>query len=60
MTLTEEIEVKASWLILELESMGKYGTAQFAGVLVERRPELAEELRIAIELNQEELKNVTQ
>ena len=56
MTLTEEIEVKAAWLILELESMGKYGTAQFAGVLVERRPELAEELRIAIELNQKEIK----
>lgn len=55
MTLTEEIEVKAAWLILELESMGKYGTAQFAGVLVERRPELAEELRIAIELNQREI-----
>ena len=56
MTLTEEIELKASNLILELESMGKYGIAQFAGVLVERRPELANELALCIKLNQEELK----
>jgi hypothetical protein len=56
MTLTEEIELKASNLILELESMGKYGIAQFAGVLVERRPELADELALCIKLNQEELK----
>jgi hypothetical protein len=56
MTLTEEIELKASNLILELESMGKYGIAQLAGVLVERRPELADELALCIKLNQEELK----
>jgi hypothetical protein len=56
MTLTEEIESKASNLILELESMGKYGIAQLAGVLVERRPELADELALCIKLNQEELK----
>ena len=55
MTLTEEIELKASQLILELESMGQYGIAQFAGVLVERRPLLAQSLKIAIDLNEKEL-----
>lgn len=57
MTITEQIEVKAARLILELEEIGLYGIGQFAGVLVERRPELAEQLVLAIKLNQEEMKS---
>lgn len=52
-----DIDLRASELVLELESLGHYGLGYFAGLLVERRPALAEELIIAIKLNQEELKD---
>lgn len=50
-----EIDLKASELVLELEGLGHFGLGYFAGLLVERRPLLAEELVIAIKLNQEEM-----
>lgn len=55
MSKMKEIDIEASNLVLGLESIGLYGLGYFAGLLVERRPELAEQLRIAIELNQKEL-----
>ena len=51
-----DLDLKASELVLELEKLGMYGLGYFAGLLVERRPILAEELVIAIKLNQEEMK----
>ena len=51
-----DIDLKASELVLELEKLGMYGIGYFAGLLVERRPNMAEQLRVAIEVNQEELK----
>jgi hypothetical protein len=50
-----ELDLRASELVLELEGLGMYGLGYFAGLLVERRPMLAEELVIAIKLNQEEM-----
>jgi hypothetical protein len=52
-----DIDLKASELVLELEKMGLYGLGYFAGLLVERKPNMAEQLRIAIKLNQEEMKS---
>jgi hypothetical protein len=51
----KNIDLHASELVMELEALDHYGLGYFAGVLVERRQALAEELVIAIELNQEEL-----
>jgi hypothetical protein len=51
-----EIDLKASELVLELEGLGQFGLGYFAGLLVECKPLLAEELVIAIKLNQEEMK----
>ena len=51
------LELNCSELVLELEALGHYGLGYFAGVLVERRPALAEELIVAIQLNQDELRN---
>ena len=51
----KNIDLQASELVVELEALDHYGLGYFAGVLVERRPCLAEELVIAIKLNQEEL-----
>jgi hypothetical protein len=50
-----EIDLRASELVLELEGLGSYGLGYFAGLLVERRPTMAEELIIAINLNKDEL-----
>ena len=50
-----DIDLRASELVLELESLGHYGLGYFAGLLVENRPLLAEELVVAINLNREEL-----
>lgn len=52
-----EIDLKASALVLELEGLGHFGLGYFAGLLVERRPLLAEELVVAIKLNQEEIES---
>lgn len=52
-----DLELQCSELVLELEGLGHYGLGYFAGVLVERRPALAEELIVAIQLNQDELRN---
>jgi hypothetical protein len=51
----KNIDLHASELVMELEGLGHYGLGYFAGVLVERRRTLAEELVIAIELNKEGL-----
>ena len=51
----KNIDLHASELVMELEALGHYGVGYFAGVLVERRAELAEELAIAIKLNKEGL-----
>ena len=53
----KNIDLHASELVMELEALDHYGLGYFAGVLVERRPCLAEELVIAIKLNQEELEH---
>ena len=50
-----DLDLKASELVLELEKLGMYGLGYFAGLLVERKPNMAEQLRIAIELNQNEV-----
>lgn len=50
-----DIDLRASELVLELEKLGMYGLGYFAGLLVERKPNMAEQLRIAIEINQKEL-----
>lgn len=55
MSKMKDIDIAASQLVLDLESIGLYGLGYFAGLLVERRPDMAEQLRIAIELNQKEL-----
>ena len=54
-----DLELTCSDLVLELEGLGQYGLGYFAGVLVERRPALAEELIVAIQLNQDELRDET-
>ena len=51
----KNIDLHASELVMELEAIDHYGLGYFAGVLVERRRTLAEELVIAIELNKEGL-----
>lgn len=51
----KNIDLHASELVMELEGLGHYGLGYFAGVLVERRRTLAEELVVAIELNKEGL-----
>jgi hypothetical protein len=51
----KNIDLHASELVMELEALDHYGLGYFAGVLVERRRTLAEELVIAIELNKEGL-----
>ena len=51
----KNIDLQASELVMELEALDHYGLGYFAGVLVERRRTLAEELVIAIELNKEGL-----
>lgn len=56
MSAMKDLELRCSELVLELEELGYYGLGYFAGVLVERRPALADALKAAIELNQEELK----
>ncbi len=53
----KNIDLHASELVMELEALDHYGLGYFAGVLVERRQALAEELVIAIKLNQEELEH---
>lgn len=50
-----EIDLKASELVLELDSIGNYGTGYFARVMVERRPELAKALYAALEVSFEDL-----
>jgi hypothetical protein len=50
-----DIELRASELVIELEGLGKYGLGYFSGLLVEYKPALAEELVVCIKLNQEEL-----
>jgi hypothetical protein len=52
-----ELDLQCSELVRELEGMGQFGLGYFAGLLVEYKPQLAEELVIAIKLNQEELNN---
>lgn len=51
----KNIDLHASELVMELEALDHYGLGYFAGVLVERRRTLAEELVVAIELNKEGL-----
>jgi hypothetical protein len=53
----KNIDLHASELVMELEALDHYGLGYFAGVLVERRQALAEELVIAIELNKEGLEH---
>jgi hypothetical protein len=53
--MANDIELRASELVMELEGLGKYGLGYFSGLLVEYKPALAEELVICIKLNQEEL-----
>jgi hypothetical protein len=55
--IMSDIDLKASELVLELEKLGLYGLGYFAGLLVERKPNMAEQLRVAIEVNQEEIKS---
>jgi hypothetical protein len=50
-----DIDLKASELVLELESIGNFGTGHFARVMVERRPELAKALYAALQLSFEDL-----
>jgi hypothetical protein len=52
-----DIDLKAAELVLELEKLGLYGLGYFAGLLVERKPNMAEQLVLAIKLNQEEMQN---
>lgn len=52
----KDLELRCSELVLELDALGHYGLGYFAGILVERRPLLADELIVSIKLNQEELK----
>jgi hypothetical protein len=49
-----ELDLQCSELVRELEGLGHYGIGYFAGLLVEYRPVLAEELSAAIKLNQDE------
>ena len=53
----DDLELRCSDMVLSLEELGQYGLGYFAGVLVERRPSLAEELIVAIQLNQEEVRD---
>ena len=60
MTYTEQIEMKISEIVLELSDMGRYGIGQLAGVLVERRPDLAVALKVSIEECEKDKENATQ
>lgn len=53
--MTNDIELRASELVMEIEGLGHYGLGYFAGLLVEYKPVLAEELVVCIKLNQEEM-----
>jgi hypothetical protein len=53
-----ELDLQCSELVRELEGLGHYGLGYFAGLLVEYKPALAEELLVAIRLNQEEMKSL--
>lgn len=51
----ENLELKCSELVEELEKLGLFGVGYFSGVLAENRPALAKELYAALEVNFQEL-----